>query len=108
MGIDRYQYLIVLGLCLVATVPLEFAFGLRVLRDPRRLVRALGLPVVVFVVWDIVAIHRRTWWYNDRYVTGWELPLGLPVEELLFFLVIPLVGLLSYEAVRCVLGGSRG
>jgi len=34
--------------------------------------------------------------------------LGLPVEELLFFLVIPLVGLLSYEAVRCVLGGSRG
>jgi lycopene beta-cyclase len=98
----------VLGLCLAATVPLEFAFGLRVLRDLRRLVRALALPVVVFVVWDIVAIDRRTWWYNDRYVTGWELPLGLPVEELLFFLVIPLVGLLSYEAVRRVLGGRGG
>jgi lycopene cyclase domain-containing protein len=98
----------VLGLCLVATVPLEFAFELRVLRDPRRLVRALALPVVVFVVWDIVAIDRRTWWYNGRYVTGWELPLGLPIEELLFFLVIPLVGLLSYEAVRRVLGGRRG
>ena len=97
-----------LGLCLVATVPLEFAFGLRDLRDPRRLVRALALPVVVFVVWDLVAIERQTWWYNDRYVTGWELPLGLPVEELLFFLVIPLVGLLSYEAVRRVLGGRRG
>jgi lycopene cyclase domain-containing protein len=98
----------VLGLCLAATAPLEFAFGLRVLRDPRRLVRALALPVVVFVVWDVVAIDRRTWWYNDRYVTGWELPFGLPVEELLFFLVIPLVGLLSYEAVRRVLGGRRG
>jgi lycopene beta-cyclase len=98
----------VLGLCLAATAPLEFAFGLRVLRDPRRLVRALAVPVVVFVVWDVVAIDRRTWWYNDRYVTGWELPFGLPVEELLFFLVIPLVGLLSYEAVRRVLGGRRG
>jgi lycopene beta-cyclase len=93
---------------LAATVPLEFAFGLRVLRAPRRLVRALALPVVVFLIWDIVAIDRRTWWYNDRYVTGWELPFGLPVEELLFFLVIPLVGLLSYEAVRRVLGGRRG
>ena len=62
----------------------------------------------MFVVWDIVAIDRGTWWYNDRYVTGWELPFGLPVEELLFFLVIPLVGLLSYEAVRRVLGGRRG
>ena len=97
-----------LGLCLAATVPLEFVFGLRVLRDPRRLVRALALPVVVFVIWDIVAIDRGTWWYNDRYVTGWEVPFGLPVEELLFFLVIPLVGLLSYEAVRRVLGGRRG
>jgi hypothetical protein len=29
------------------------------------------------------------------------------VEELLFFLVIPLVGLLSYEAVRRVLGSRR-
>jgi lycopene beta-cyclase len=98
----------VLGLCLAATVPLEFAFGLRVLRDPRRLVRGLALPVVVFVVWDIVAIDRGTWWYNERYVTGWEVPLGLPVEELLFFLVVPLVGLLSYEAVRRVLGDRGG
>ena len=106
--IDRYQYLVVLGLCLAATVPLEFAFGLRVLRDPRRLVRALGLPMAVFLVWDIVAIDRGSWWYNERYVTGWRLPFGLPVEELLFFLVIPVVGLLSYEAVRCVLEGRRG
>ena len=97
-----------LGLCLAATVPLEFAFGLRVLRDPRRLVRALAVPFVAFVVWDIVAIERGTWWYNDRYVTGWQLPSGLPVEELLFFLVIPVVGLLSYEAVRRVIGGRRG
>ena len=97
-----------LGLCLAVTVPIEFVFGLRVLRDPRRLVRALALPFVLFVVWDVVAIDRGTWWYNDRYVTGWEVPFGLPVEELLFFLVIPLVGLLSYEAVRRVLGDRGG
>ena len=97
-----------LGLCLAATVPLEFVFGFRVLRAPRRLVRALAVPVPVFVVWDVVAIERATWWYNDRYVTGWKAPFGLPIEELLFFVVIPLVGLLSYEAVRCVLGGRGG
>jgi hypothetical protein len=41
-------------------------------------------------------------------VTGWELPFGLPLEELLFFVVIPLCALLSYEAVRRMLGGRRG
>lgn len=89
-------------------LPLEFVLGARVLRDPRRLLRALAAPVAVFVVWDLVAIDRETWWYNPRYVTGWELPFGLPVEELLFFIVIPVVGVLAYEAVRKILGGRRG
>jgi lycopene beta-cyclase len=98
----------VLGLCLAAVLPLEFVLGARVLRDPRRLLRALVLPVVVFIVWDVIAIERQTWLYNPRYVTGWELPFGLPLEELLFFVVIPLCALLSYEAVRRILGGRRG
>ena len=108
MSIDRYQYLVVLGLCLAAVLPLEFVLGARVLRDPRRLLRAVGPPVVVFVVWDVIAIERETWMYNRRYVTGWELPFGLPVEELLFFVVIPLCALLSYEAVRRILGRRGG
>jgi lycopene cyclase domain-containing protein len=62
----------------------------------------------VFIVWDVIAIERRTWLYNPRYVTGWELPFGLPLEELLFFVVIPLCALLSYEAVRRILGRRRG
>ena len=98
-----------LGLCLAATVPLEFpCSGCGSCVTPTGSSARFGLPVVVFVVWDIVAIDRGTWWYNDRYVTGWEVPFGLPGEELVFFLVIPLVGVLSYEAVQRVLGGRGG
>ena len=94
--------------CFLAVLPLELVLGARVLRNPRRVARAMAVPVVLFVVWDIVAIERGTWWFNPRYVTGWELPFGLPVEELVFFLVIPLCGLLTYEAVRRILGARRG
>lgn len=104
---ERYQYLILMGLCLAITLPLEFVFRARVWRRPRRLLAAMWLPVVIFVVWDIVAIHRDLWHYSSRYTTGWELPLGLPVEELVFFLVIPVCGLLTLEAVRFVLGLIR-
>jgi lycopene cyclase domain-containing protein len=107
-AIDRWQYLLVLLGSLAAVVPLEFALGLRVLRDPIRLVRTLWLPVVLFVLWDVLAIERGTWWYNERYVTGWRLPFGLPLEELAFFIVIPVVGLLTFEAVRRVLGQRGG
>ncbi|MDQ4069233.1 MAG: lycopene cyclase domain-containing protein [Actinomycetota bacterium] len=104
MDADRFQYLILMALCLLITLPLEFVFGARVWRRPRRLLAAMWIPLVVFVTWDVIAIARDHWTYNERYVTGWELPFNLPVEELVFFVVIPICGLLTLEAVRRVLG----
>jgi lycopene cyclase domain-containing protein len=103
VDLDRFQYLLLMGACLVITLPLEFVFGARVWRRPRRLLAALALPVVLFVVWDAIAIARGHWSYNPEYVTGWELPFDLPVEELVFFVVIPVCSLLTFEAVRRVL-----
>jgi lycopene cyclase domain-containing protein len=101
---ERFQYLGLMGACLLLTLPLEFAFRARVYRRPRRLVRALAIPVVVFVVWDLIAIARGHWTFAARYVTGWDLPGGLPVEELAFFLVTPVCALLTFEASRRTLG----
>jgi lycopene beta-cyclase len=105
---DRYQYLLLMGACLLITLPLEFVFRARVWRRPRRLLAAMGLPVVLFTIWDLVAISRDHWTFSERFVTGWELPGSLPVEEFVFFLVIPICGLLTLEAVRWILGGRRG
>ena len=103
VDLDRFQYLILMGLCLLITVPLEVLFGARVWRAGRRVVAAMAVPVAIFVVWDIAAIARQHWDYNPRYVTGWRLPGNLPIEELAFFLVIPVCSLLTYEAVGRVL-----
>lgn len=103
MDLDRYQYLLLMGGCLVLTLPLEFVLGARVWRRPWRLLTAMVIPVAIFVLWDIIAIARGHWTYNQRYVTGWNLPFDLPVEELAFFLVIPICSLLTLEAVRRVL-----
>jgi lycopene beta-cyclase len=102
-AVDRYQYLLLLGGCLLVTLPLEFVFGARVWRRPRRLLVALVPTVLVFATWDIAAIAVEHWSFNARYVTGWRLPGNLPVEELTFFIVIPICGLLTLEAVRRIL-----
>ncbi len=97
---DRFQYLALMAMCVLVTLPLELVLGARVWRRPRRLVRALALPFVIFVVWDVIAIRRGHWSYDPRYVTGWDLPFDLPIEEVVFFVVIPICGLLTYEAVQ--------
>jgi lycopene cyclase domain-containing protein len=103
---DQYQYLLLMGACVAITLPLEFVFGARVWRRPRRLLVALVPTVLLFSAWDIAAIARDHWSYSDRYTTGWRLPGQLPVEELVFFVVIPVCGLLTLEAVRRLLEHS--
>lgn len=100
---DRWQYLLLMGLCLLVTLPLEVVLRARVWRRPRRLVRTLLPVVVIFSVWDMVAIARGTWHYSSRFTTGVLLPFSMPVEELVFFVVVPICALLTYEAVGTVL-----
>ncbi len=99
---DRWQYLIVLGACLLVTAPLEI-FGDGVYRQARRAAFAILPVAAVFVVWDAVAIAAQIWTYNPKYVTGVHLPADIPLEELLFFIVIPLCGLFTYNAVDTIL-----
>jgi lycopene beta-cyclase len=102
---DRFQYTLVLASCVVVTLPLEFAFEARVWRRPRRLVRAIGPAYLAFVVWDVWATARGTWSFDERYTLGITLPGGLVVEELAFFLLVPVCALLTIESVRNILAG---
>ncbi len=98
----RYEYLALLAACVVLTLPLEFALHARVWRRPRRALRARLPVVVVFGVWDTVAIALGHWWFNPRSTTRVELPPGLPVEEIawlsmvvIFVFMIPVDGWMS-------------
>jgi lycopene cyclase domain-containing protein len=106
--VDRFQYLALMGACLALTLPLELILGARVYRRPGRVVRALLPTVVLFAAWDAVAIARNEWSFAERYVTGWRVPFRIPVEEILFFVVVPLCALLTYETVRAVLDRREG
>ncbi len=96
-----------LGACLLITLPLEFVLGVRVYRRPAALLFALAPVVIIFSLWDVLGIYRDHWSYNPRFVTGIELPFGLPLEELGFFVVIPTCGLLTYEAVGTMISSRR-
>jgi lycopene cyclase domain-containing protein len=103
---DHFQYLIVMACCLAVTAPLEF-LGARAYRQPLRLARSVLPAAAVFLVWDAIAIAARVWTYNPRYVTGVRLPFRIPVEELLFFLVVPVCGILTYGCVDALTSRLR-
>ena len=101
-------YVGMLAFCLLGTLPLELWLGVRVYRQWRRLLLTLLPVVAVFVVWDLYAIAAGHWDFDPAQLLGVVLPGGIPVEELLFFVVVPTCALLAFEAVRRVKGWPAG
>ena len=52
-----------------------------------------------FIFWDAVAASRGNWSFNPAYINGIEI-VGLPIEELLFFVTIPYSCIFLYETAR--------
>lgn len=96
-------YLWVLLIILAGSLWLEVILRTRVLRRWRRLLVTLVLASAPFVVWDLYAIAARQWWFDSGQLLGITLPASLPLEELMFFPIVGMAGILTLEAVRSVL-----
>lgn len=99
MSLRHWSYVVMLAFCLAGTLPLVLAFRLRVLRQPRRLLLTIAAAGTPFLAWDLYATHVGHWRFDAAQTLPWRLA-GLPLEEIAFFIVIPLSSVLTYEAVR--------
>jgi lycopene cyclase domain-containing protein len=81
---------------------LEFVLKVKVLRRYKQAIKAI-LPIsIIFIGWDAYAIASGHWWFDKEQILGIFGPFGIPLEEYLFFTVVPLAAILTIEAVRTV------
>lgn len=95
----KLEYLIVLAVCIAGPAFLSFSPKLSFYRYPFRLLIAIAVPFIIFVLWDVWATARGHWGFNPNYVIGIKL-FNLPIEEVLFFIVIPFCALFTWEVVK--------
>lgn len=100
----RFSYVAILAFVLLGCLWLEVALRTRVLRRWRRLALTVVPVVVVFFAWDVYAVSAGHWSFDAGRLLGVSLPGGVPLDEVLFFAVIPLAAILTLEAVRSVKG----
>ncbi|MBC7867718.1 MAG: lycopene cyclase domain-containing protein [Gloeobacteraceae cyanobacterium ES-bin-316] len=59
---------------------------------------AMVLPALFYIVWDSWFTSMGVWSFNPAYITGIKI-YNLPVEEVLFFFVVPYCCFFIYECV---------
>ena len=107
-AMSKFAYLSVLLGCLVGTAWLEYFLRTTVYRRTIRLVLTVLPVVVIFSIWDAYAIAQGHWNFDPRYVTGITTVANIPLDEVLFFIVIPICAILSFEAVRSARNWDAG
>lgn len=60
---------------------------------------AIGLPAAFFIGWDVWFTRSGVWSFSDAYTLGPRL-FNLPLEEWLFFIIVPFCSLFIYENVK--------
>lgn len=95
----EYTYLIID----VLTIAIPFAFSfhakIRFNHEWKYYFPANLLIALLFVIWDAYYTHLGVWGFNPNYCTGLKI-IGLPIEEILFFICIPYSSIFTYHCIK--------
>jgi len=56
-------------------------------------------PALFYIIWDFYFTAKAVWSFNPQYITGIKL-YNLPLEEVLFFFVVPYCCVFIYACIR--------
>ncbi len=98
----KWGYVAMLAFTVVGSFWLEIFLKVNVLRRYRRAITAIVPVALIFLIWDALAIRHGDWFFDAKQILGIYGPSRIPLEEYLFFLIVPLAAIMTIEAVRRV------
>ena len=94
---NNWLYLSLLLISLSVPLLLSFDKKLQFYRQWKFLFPSLIAVSAFFILFDILLTNAGVWGFNSRYHLKWII-LGLPMEEWLFFIIIPYASIFLHEA----------
>ena len=87
---------------IVGSFWLEVFLKVGVLKQIKRVALAIAPVAFLFIAWDKYAIANGHWFFDKEQILGIYGPFCIPLEEYLFFIIVPIAALMTIEAVRTV------
>lgn len=96
---SHYTYFLILAASIAGPLALSFDKKVAFFKKWNYVFPAMIIPALLYIAWDIYFTARGVWSFNTNYVTGLKV-VNLPVEEVLFFFVVPYCCIFIYECIR--------
>jgi len=95
----HYTYFLILAASLAGPLVLSFDKKVGFYKQWKYVFPATIFPALLYIIWDVYFTRLGVWSFNDAYITGIKLA-GLPLEEVLFFFVVPYCCVFIYACIR--------
>jgi len=90
------NYLIIDALILIFPLLFTFNWKFKYYKFFKPLAASILIVGISYIIWDILVTSRGDWWFDEKFLIGIEI-FGLPIEEILFFVVVPFACIFIYE-----------
>ena len=95
----HYTYFLILAASLAGPLALSFDKNVAFYKNWKYLFPAMIIPALLYIAWDIYFTSKGVWSFNPAYITGINL-YNLPIEEVLFFFIVPYCCVFIYACIR--------
>jgi lycopene cyclase domain-containing protein len=95
----QFTYLFILVASLAGPLALSFDKKVAFFIKWKYAFQAMMLPALFYIAWDIYFTYLGIWSFNEDQITGIYV-FNIPLEEALFFYVVPFCCLFIYECTR--------
>ncbi len=95
----QFQYLMVLAFIGSCAVFVNFGFKLRISSKWKLFLMTDVVILLIYLAWDFWAVSKGSWYFDREQTVGLYLFSRLPIEEVLFFIIVPLMVVLTYLAL---------
>lgn len=99
MELKNFTYLILMIVSISVPLAQSFQTKKQYKNKIKYIIPAILITSAFFLIWDINFTEAKIWSFNSEYTIGTNIK-GLPIEEWLFFLVVPYCCVFIYEIVK--------
>ena len=95
----KYLYFMLLAFSMAYPLAQSFEWRLTYYKKWKHLFWGVLIMMLIFIPWDIWFTKMGIWWFRSDYISGIKV-FNLPIEECLFFIIVPFACVFIYEVLN--------
>ena len=104
---ENLHYSYVLIFVAICAIGVNFGFRLQFSKKLKLFLFTDALILVIYLIWDFWAVSKGSWFFDHNQILGVMILGKLPIEEVLFFIIVPMMSILTYLALTKLTGWGK-